>query len=94
MQKIYFDHSATTPTAPEVVEAMLPFLSEKYGKEIQLESVFRAKFLKMVQPDERITVQGSCSLDDKSISGKFKITKKTPDGILNISRISLSGVIE
>ncbi|MHB2016151.1 MAG: cysteine desulfurase family protein [Candidatus Xenobia bacterium] len=28
---IYLDHNATTPTAPEVVEAMLPYLSEKWG---------------------------------------------------------------
>ena len=27
----YMDHNATTPTDPRVVEAMLPFFSEKYG---------------------------------------------------------------
>jgi cysteine desulfurase len=41
MQKIYFDHSATTPTAPEVVEAMLPFLSEKYGNASSIHSFGR-----------------------------------------------------
>jgi len=29
--KLYFDHNATTPVAPEVLEAMLPFLREEYG---------------------------------------------------------------
>jgi len=28
---IYFDNNATTKTAPEVVEAMLPFFGERYG---------------------------------------------------------------
>jgi cysteine desulfurase len=31
MQRIYFDHNATTPVEPEVLDAMLPFLSLEYG---------------------------------------------------------------
>src|SRR5438094_276915 len=31
MSKIYLDHSATTPVDARVVEAMLPFLTEKFG---------------------------------------------------------------
>ena len=30
-RRIYLDHNATTPLDPQVVEAMLPFLEEKYG---------------------------------------------------------------
>jgi len=30
---IYLDHAATTPLRPEVLEAMLPFLTEAYGNE-------------------------------------------------------------
>lgn len=30
-ERIYFDNSATTKVAPEVVEAMLPFLTEEFG---------------------------------------------------------------
>jgi cysteine desulfurase len=28
---IYLDHNATTPIAPEVLEAMMPFLTSEWG---------------------------------------------------------------
>ena len=31
MKPIYLDHNATTPCAPEVIDAMLPFLGEDFG---------------------------------------------------------------
>jgi cysteine desulfurase len=31
MKRIYLDHAATTPTHPEVVEAMLPYFGESFG---------------------------------------------------------------
>jgi cysteine desulfurase len=41
---IYLDHAATTKTAPEVVEAMLPYLTEHYGNPGALNSSgFRGK---------------------------------------------------
>src|SRR5260370_35700142 len=31
MNRVYLDHNATTAVAPEVLEAMLPYLSGEYG---------------------------------------------------------------
>src|ERR1700722_10824457 len=31
MKRIYFDHNATTPRAPEVLAAMMPYLTEEFG---------------------------------------------------------------
>ena len=38
MRKIYFDHAATTPVHPRVVEAMLPYLQEQFGNPLSLHS--------------------------------------------------------
>src|SRR5687768_2214196 len=31
IRKVYLDHSATTPVHPRVIDAMLPYLTEKFG---------------------------------------------------------------
>ncbi|HQI00602.1 MAG TPA: cysteine desulfurase NifS [Deltaproteobacteria bacterium] len=38
MSRIYLDHAATTPVAPEVVEAMLPYLSGAFGNTSSIHS--------------------------------------------------------
>jgi cysteine desulfurase len=38
MRKVYFDHAATTPIHPRVVEAMLPYLKEQFGNPLSLHS--------------------------------------------------------
>src|SRR5579859_1273215 len=39
--KIYFDHAATTPVAPEVVQAMLPYFTERFGNPSSVSSFGR-----------------------------------------------------
>lgn len=38
MKRIYMDHSATTPVDPRVVDAMLPYFTEKFGNSSSLHS--------------------------------------------------------
>lgn len=38
MKSVYFDHAATTPVHPEVLEAMLPYFSEQFGNASSLHS--------------------------------------------------------
>lgn len=40
-ETIYLDHAATTPTDPRVVEAMMPYLTEKFGNPSTLYSIGR-----------------------------------------------------
>jgi cysteine desulfurase len=39
MRRVYFDHNATTPLAPEVLEAMAPYLTEEFGNASSIHSV-------------------------------------------------------
>ncbi len=38
MRRVYLDHNATTPVAPEVFEAMVPFLTEDFGNASSIHS--------------------------------------------------------
>jgi cysteine desulfurase len=42
MRQVYFDHNATTPIAPSVQEAMLPFLKERFGDPASSHALGRA----------------------------------------------------
>lgn len=75
------DHSATTPVAPEVLEAMLPYFSEKFGnasslhsfgleaKEAQEESREKVAGLLGAKPEEIIFTSGGTESDNLALKG-------------------------
>jgi cysteine desulfurase len=81
MKRIYMDHSATTPVASEVVQAMLPYLSDKFGNASSLHSYgleakealeeSREKVAKLLgaSPEEIIFTSGGTESDNLALKG-------------------------
>ena len=57
MRRVYLDHNATTPVAPEVLEAMLPYFSQRFGNASSVHSFGREA--KRALEDARETVAGA-----------------------------------
>ncbi|MBS3073175.1 cysteine desulfurase NifS [Candidatus Pacearchaeota archaeon] len=80
-KKIYLDHAATTPVAPEVLQAMQPYFSEKFGNAGSLHSFgrearesledSRKKVAKMInaRPNEIIFTSGGTESNNLAIKG-------------------------
>lgn len=79
---IYFDNHATTQTDPRVVEAMMPFFTEKFGNYASVGHVFgrelqkpvaeaRAAIAKLVncRPDEIVFTSGATESNNLAIKG-------------------------
>jgi len=81
MKRIYMDHSATTPVAPEVLEAMLPYFIEKFGNASSLHSFGqeakealedgreRVASLLGAKPEEIIFTSGGTESDNLALKG-------------------------
>lgn len=87
-QKIYLDFNASTPIAPEVAEAMRPFLSEHFGNPSSQhwagipakEAVERARQqvaeLLQCSPDEIVFTSGGSESNNHAIKGVFFALKE------------------
>jgi len=78
---VYMDHSATSPMLPEVLEAMSPFFTERFGNASSIHSYGRASKASVeharkhvsaligAQPDEMVFTSGGTESDNLALKG-------------------------
>ena len=81
MNRVYLDHNATTAVEPEVLEAMLPYLSEEYGNAASIHTfgqraraaveTAREQVASLIgaRPQEIVFTSGGTEADNHSIFG-------------------------
>lgn len=88
MKSVYFDHAATTPLDPRVLEAMTPYLTQHYGNansahqrgnkaKVAVEEA-RETIAELIgaEPAEIIFTSGGTESDNSAIKGALKATGK------------------
>ena len=93
-RKIYLDHNASTPLAPEVVEAMRPFLTQHFGnpsshhwagapaKAAVEHARAQVAGLLGVQPDEVIFTSGGTEANNHALLGVFFANRDRGDHVV------------
>ena len=91
---VYLDHAATTPTAPEVVEAMLPFFTERFGNPSSIYGLARESKAGVdrareqvarainASPEEVYVTSGGTEADNWAIKGVAFANRKRGDHIV------------
>lgn len=97
MELIYLDHAATTPTDPQVLEAMLPYFSEVFGNASSLYSAGREAYkaaslareqvanLIGAQPEEIYFTSGATEADNWVIKGIARANRNKGNHIITSS---------
>jgi cysteine desulfurase len=65
MRSVYFDHAATTPVEPRVLDAMLPFFTQRYGNPSELHRLGREA--RVAVEKSRAQVAASLGADEREI---------------------------
>lgn len=102
MRRVYLDHNASTPVHPEVVAAMLPYLSERFGNPSSIHGFGReardaleaaretlARFLG-VAPEEIVFTSGGTESDNLAIKG---VAGARPGGHIITSQVEHHAVL-
>jgi len=94
VQQVYLDHAATTPTRPEVIAAMLPYLEHRWGNPSSLhvtgvralEGVERARehvaHLLQAAPEEIVFTGSGTEADNHALIGAAHALRETGDHII------------
>jgi len=89
VRRIYLDHNATTPLAPEVFEAMKPYLTEEFGNASSIHSwgqrakaaveEARESVARLVgaQPGEIVFTSGGTESDNMAVFGAVEAARTT-----------------
>src|SRR5215204_2687900 len=90
-RRVYLDNSATTPIDPDVLSAMLPFLTEKFGNASSIHhfgqearaAVDKARHqvsaLINARPNEIVFTSGGTEANNLAIRGLLEAQKQRPD---------------
>ncbi len=60
MQRIYFDNAATTKLAPEVIEVMMPYLTERFGNPSSIYSYGREAKMAVEESRKKVAAHLNC----------------------------------
>jgi len=106
MRHIYLDFNATTPIAPSVQEAMLPFLAEHYGNPSSDHALGRAcqeavedargRVASLLGADRDEIIYTSCGTESNNLALKGALMRNNPSegGHLVISSLEHPSVVE
>lgn len=96
MTRVYLDHAATTPLDPEVLEAMKPYMTERYGNASSVHQLGRQARVAMEEARERVAAclgaesseiiftSGGTEADNLALKGVLAAasTEEAPAGLI------------